>query len=118
MILATQRVTNVKMKITLAWMRHSKSLSREDLFLCCLYHMLGFLGVQNYYDLTKLTECPVSCSSDVREHLRQCECHNPAFILGHHAVPLGHAAGKMGFSATCFHGIHCIAVQRNNLLLI
>ena len=48
------------------------------------------------YELTKPNRVPVvslPCSPDVREHLWQCERHNPAALLGHHAVPLGHAAG-------------------------
>ena len=60
------------------------------------------------YGLTKTNHVFPVCSADVREHLWQCERHNPAAVLGHHAVPLCHAAGMrimmtMGSSAaTCF----------------
>ena len=62
----------------------------------------------NVTELTKTNHVFPVCSADVREHLWQCERHNPAAVLGHHAVPLCHAAGMrimmtMGFSAaTCF----------------
>ena len=59
------------------------------------------------YGLTKTNHVFPVCSADVREHLWQCERHNPAAVLGHHAVPLCHAAGMrimmtMGSSAATY----------------